>query len=263
MSFFATHPPLPERVAATTAHARSLERAASHPIAGSRTAFLRKIDGLPIGARPSDGVVDGERFSHPDLGFALAFPSGWKVANARDAVGASAPGGDAVIVLTGAGEGSDPKEALHELEKSSKTDLSSRAESFRIGDLPAVRVRGKTRTDDGVLALELTWVALDRRIYRFAGATRPSDAAAHEPAFRSTVGSFRRLTAAERGAFREQRLRLVNARRAESLSALIARAGSSGWSPAMAAVANGLADGATLADGQVVKVPIAEPYRPR
>jgi predicted Zn-dependent protease len=263
MSFFATHPPLPERVAATTSHARSLERAASQPIAGSRTAFLQKLDGLPTGARPSDGVVEGERFSHPDLGFATSFPPGWKVANSREAVGAASPTSDAVIVLASAGEGSDPKAAMHELEKASKTDLSSRAESFRIGELPAVRVHGKTRTDDGVLALELTWVALDRRIYRFAAATRPSESATHQPAFRGTVESFRRLTAAERGGFREQRLRLVKARRGESIASLMARAGSSGWSPAMASVANGLTDGATLADGQVVKVPIAEPYRPR
>jgi predicted Zn-dependent protease len=263
MSFFATHPPLPERVAATTAHAQSLQRAASHPIAGSRTAFLRKLDGLPIGARPSDGVVDGTRFSHPDLGFALQFPSGWKVQNARDAVGAAAPGGDAVIVLTSAGEGTDPKEALHALEKSAKTDLSSRAESFRIGDLPAVRVRGKTRTDQGVLAIELTWVALERRIYRFAAASPPSASATHEAAFRSTVTSFRRLTDAERGGFREQRIRLVNARGGETVAALLTRAGASGWSPAMASVANGLADGARLTAGQVVKAPISEPYRPR
>jgi predicted Zn-dependent protease len=263
MSFFATHPPLPERVAVTTAHARSLERAPAHPVAGSRTAFLRKLDGLPIGARPSDGVIEGERFSHPDLGFALQFPSGWKIQNARDAVGAAAPSEDAVIVLTSAGEGSDPKEALHALEKSAKTDLSSRAESFRIGDLPAVRVRGKSRTDQGVLAIELTWVVLDRHIYRIAAAAPPSKSATHEPAFRSTVMSFRRLTAAERGGFRETRLRLLNARGGETIAALLARAGASGWSPAMASVANGLTDGARLANGQIVKVAIAEPYRPR
>jgi predicted Zn-dependent protease len=263
MSFFATHPPLPERVAATTARARSLERLPARPVAGSRTAFLRRLDGLPIGARPSDGVIEGERFSHPDLNFAVQFPPGWKIQNARDAVGAAAPTGDAVIVLTSAGEGSDPKEAMHALEKASKTDLSSRAESLRIGDLPAVRVRGKSRTDQGVLALELTWVALDRHLYRFAAASPPGKSATHEPAFQSTVTSFRRLSAAERGGFREHRLRLVNARGGETIGALLTRAGASGWSPAMTSVANGLAEGVRLTQGQVVKVPIAEPYRPR
>jgi predicted Zn-dependent protease len=263
MSFFATHPPLPQRVEAASAHAGTLRRAASQPIAGSRADFLRRLDGLPVGARPGDGVVDGNRFAHPDLGFALRFPPGWTIENARGGVGAAAPAGDAAIALTAAGEGDDPEAALRSFEQAAKADLSSNAERFRIGDLPAVRTAARARSDRRPVVLELTWVALGGRIYRIAAAASASAGPTYAPAFRDTTTSFRRLTAAERSSFRETRLRVVAARPGETMAALLARAGATGWSPDMAAVANGVEPGTPLGARQLVKVPVAEPYRPR
>jgi predicted Zn-dependent protease len=60
MSFFATHPPLPRRVAKTEADARALRREAGRPIAATPADFVRKLDDLPIGPRAADGVFDGE-----------------------------------------------------------------------------------------------------------------------------------------------------------------------------------------------------------
>jgi len=82
-------------------------------------------------------------------------------------------------------------------------------------------------------------------------------------AFREAAASFRPLTAAERGSFREFRLRFVAARGGETLAQLLTRANAATWSTEMVAVANGLGAGTPLRGGELLKVPRAEPYRPR
>ncbi|HSV09096.1 MAG TPA: M48 family metalloprotease [Candidatus Binatus sp.] len=262
MSFFATHPPLPRRVAETEEHAKTLQRGPAAPIAGTRTEFLYRLDGLPIGPRPADGVFQGEMFLHPDLDFHLRFPTGWKTVNARTLVGASAPDGRAVVGLEVAGSGNDPATAMRALEQEAKVDLASHAERLTIGDLPAMHATARARTRDGVVVLDLTWIALGGRIYRITGATPVAGAEALRPVFRDTAASLGPLTATERASIRETRLRLVQARAGESLEALLTRAHGK-WSAEMAAVANGLDATTPLQEGQLIKVPVERPYRPK
>src|SRR5207247_353572 len=69
--------------------ARRVTRAASAPIAASDADFLAHLDGLPVGASARDGVFEGETFRHPDLGFAVRLPAGWKAGNGRSATRAA------------------------------------------------------------------------------------------------------------------------------------------------------------------------------
>ena len=80
--------------------------------------------------------------------------------------------------------------------------------------------------------------------------------------FGDVVRSFRSLSAGQRAAIREDRLRLVEARPGEMLSAFRERTGSS-WSAREIAVANQLGDGAPLRGGQLLKVAVSQPYRSR
>ena len=81
--------------------------------------------------------------------------------------------------------------------------------------------------------------------------------------FQEATATFRPLTAAERDGFHEIQLRLVAAHEGETLAALVARAGGTGWGLPMIAVANDIDATAGLRRTQLVKVPRAEPYRPR
>jgi predicted Zn-dependent protease len=259
-SFFATHPPLPERVADTEKRAHELGRGQGS--AHGPQEFLRRLDGLPVGPRAADGVFQGPLFLHPTLGFHVRFPGGWKTANERSIVGAAAPDGGAAIGLELVGTGDDPEAPLRTLEQETRTALSRSAERTTIGGLPAVRTTAVARTRDGPIALDLTWIALGGQVYRVTGMTRPGSLEALRPVFRETSGSFGALTSAEREGIRESRLRLVAARSGETLDALLARAGSS-WSPEVAAVANGLESGSVFGPGRVVKVAVSQPYRTR
>ena len=256
-SFFATHPPLPDRVADTETRAATLARAAAAPIAGTRAEFLRKLDGLPVGARAQDGAFDGETFRHPDLDFQVQFPAGWKTANERKVVGAGAPDGRAVVGLEVVGKGDDPDAAVRQFTEKTKLDVSG-AERLKINGLPATHATTVARTREGRLALDLTWIAYAGRVYRITGIADPDAASAVAPSFASTARSFRPLTRAERAAIRETRVRITTARRGETLQDVLARTRSS-WNVATAGMANGV-DGGGLAAGQPVKVAVDEPY---
>ena len=52
---------------------------------------LRRLEGLAVGADASQGLFEGARFVHPELGFTLRFPDGWTTQNGASVLGALAP----------------------------------------------------------------------------------------------------------------------------------------------------------------------------
>ena len=258
-SFFATHPPTPERVATTAREAAHLTRAASAPIAASDADFLAHLDGLPVGPSARDGVFEGATFRHPDLGFAVRLPAGWKTAHGRSAIGAVAPDGGAIVLLDGATTGTDPVEAERAFEKEARSGPLPNTEKLTIAGLPAVHAAAVIDSRRGPLALDLTWIAYAGRVYRVSGIAPAGRAEAFRAAWRETAASFRPLTTSERRAIRETRLRIARARHGETIGDVVRRAGSA-WSAEEAAVANEVAPGDVLAGGRPVKVAMTEPY---
>jgi len=257
-TFLSSHPVTSERIENTRRLAGSLAVVSEPPIAASRAAFLGKLDGLLIGPDPAEGVFRGTRFLHPGLGLAIDFPAGWKTANGRSAVGASAPEKDAVILLEAQERGADPAAAAARFAQANRIELRD-AESVRIGGDRAYRGWAVVETRDGQVGLDLTWIAHPAAIFRIAGMSPPSRFPGYAPAFARTAGSFRRLSESERASIRELRLRVVRARAGEQIAALSRRTGNA-WTPEETAAANGLPLGAPLAEGEPVKIAIEVPY---
>jgi len=262
-SFFDTHPAPPERVALAEASGRQLGFVRGPGVAGERGAFLKRLDGLRLGKSPAEGVFEGRRFLHPDLGFALELPEGWELVNTRSAVGAGAPGGQARVVLEIEAEGDDPlasaRAFLEALAGEIPLSVQERLAPLSVGGLPGARARAVASGRSGSLALHLTWIAHGGRVYRIAGAAAPRVAPAFEAPFAATAGSFRELLPAERAAIQATALRLVAARGGEKLEELATRSASA-WSAEEIAVANALAPGPALEAGALVKVARREPY---
>jgi predicted Zn-dependent protease len=125
-----------------------------------------------------------------------------------------------------------------------------------INGLPAAHAQLEA---DGKVGVDLTWIAHGGLIFQVVGLTPRQRFAGMQPVFTAAARSFRPLTAAERANVREIRIRLVKARAGETIEALAIRTNSA-WKKAQIAVANGLAIGALLKEGQLIKVAIAEPY---
>jgi predicted Zn-dependent protease len=250
-----THPSTGSRAAGSVEHAQGLTFSPQPAIAGSREGFLNRLDGVLVGENPAEGLFEGQRFLHPDLGLTLVFPDGWKTANARDAVGAVSEKRDAQLMLRYAGEGKDPREAaslfFEEASRQTRIDVA-RLDSLEVNGLSAVRGQAVAASGRDTLSLDLTWIGVVGKGYTDA----------HRATFGKVVHSFRRLTPAERDGIRETRLRVAAALDAEGIASFGSRTGNA-WSVGQTAVANGLQENARLSDGQLLKLAVKQPYRGR
>jgi predicted Zn-dependent protease len=263
-SFLETHPATTERMASTSTRGQHMPWRASTGIARDRTDYLRRLDGLVVGADPAEGIFQGSRFLHPDLDLALRFPEGWKLLNTARLVAATSPERDARFVLESGGPGDDPKVAAGAFLAGEAQEIGARIEdarSLEVNGMPAYQVRGTALSPQGPVAGEVTWIAHGGAIYRLSVTSTIYAASRHTGRARAMVMSFRPLTPEEHDAFRVERMRVVEARAGDDLLALSRRHGNA-WDVDRTAVLNGVLPSARFAAGEPVKIVVAEPYRP-
>ncbi|GKS59346.1 hypothetical protein YTPLAS18_28730 [Nitrospira sp.] len=256
-SFFDTHPPTPDRVERTAAHAKNLSKASIPPISSSSEDFIRRLDGLVVGPRAANGIVHGTSFLHPDLNVFIGFPEGWKIQNSPQKIIAAAPDGEAAVVTGAVAEGNDPIEGARLLEKKSKQkSIVSQTTLTTINGLPAARTQLHA---DSKVTIDFTWIAYGGVVYQVAALAASKQFDTLKPIFHRVADSFRPLTALERSSITETRIRLVTGREGETIGALKQRTGSA-WSEEEIAVANGLEVSDKIRGGQLLKVAKTEPY---
>ena len=256
-SFFDSHPATPDRIAKTAEHANSLTPVARPPISASREAFLARLDGLVVGRRAANGIIEKQAFLHPDFNFFVQFPEKWQIENSPQKIVAVAPDGKAAVVLKASAKGHDPLDGARAIEQATKSSgIVSKTQTMTIGDLPAAHTRMEA---DGGVMLDLTWVAHEGVIYQVAGLVPAKQYDSLQAIFHSVAHSFRPLSDSERANIKETRLRLAKARAGETIEALRMRTNSA-WSGQEIAVANALTVGTPLKEGALLKVAIAEPY---
>lgn len=259
-SFLDSHPSTDERVQTTIERARTLTKAATPPIAKTQKQLFAKFRGLQVGADPKAGVFQDERFLHPVMDFALRFPSGWQTVNQPSVVGAQSPGNDALVKLELQGGGGDPREAASAFLQQNQM-RAQQSGAITVGGLPAYRALVQANSQQGALALHLTWIAHPKGMFRMAGITQANRYGNYARTFDDTAASFARLTSAQRAAIKERILEVATARRGETLEALGKRTGNA-WTAKETAVANGLAEGVRLESGQPIKIAVERRYRP-
>jgi predicted Zn-dependent protease len=257
-SFLATHPSTPERVQATAARARQLQRAPTAPVARDRADLLRRLEGLRIGPDPAQGLFEDGVFLHPDLDFQLRFPTGWMTQNTPTAVGALEPRQNAMIALEMQERDSDAETAARRWLGAQRVDVVESGR-VRIGGAAAYRAIARASSSQGELGIHLTWIPHRGLVFRVTGLAPASRYGTYANAFDVTAGSFRTLTSSERAGIRERVLGVASARDGESLAALSRRVGNA-WSLEYTAVANGLQTSSRLSGGQLLKVALERPY---
>ena len=267
-TYFSTHPAAQERMIEATTRAQEQkwrnergplrEWGPGRPVAATRAEFLAHLDGIAIGRPASEGVFDGDRFLHADMGFSQQFPEGWKLLNLSDQVVGISPRRDAVVMLQLDSRGSDPAAAAHAYAQREGFPLNSEI-SLDLGGLPAFRARAFVPTSFGRIPAEITWIAHRDMIFRLVAGVEPGTLRSYEGLLRKFSHGFRPLTAEDRAHIKELRLRVAQARPGENLAELSSRTHNE-WDAAYTAVANGLAPGAPLVPGELVKIAVREPY---
>lgn len=246
--WMSTHPDPGNRVQKT------LDRvaAASLPVnmKVERDAFLQRTEGLIFGPNPREGFFRQTQFLHPDLKFQLDFPSGWQTQNQATAVVAISPQQDALVVLALAGTAA-PNQALSEFMNQQGVQNQG-ASSGSINGLPAASGAFLAQTEDGVLAGNVAFVALDGRTFRLLAYTPQQRFGAYRGVFGQSLGSFRRLTDPAALNVQPVRVRLVRLPRAMTITEFH-QAYPSPIPVAQVALINGVAANATLPAGTLVK----------
>jgi predicted Zn-dependent protease len=262
-SFFDSHPGSAERAAADAVRAREIRWQRDPARAEGRSALLAKLDGLPVGQRPETGMFVGDRFVHPELGFSMRFPPGWRQANTASAVGATQPQGEAVVFLSAdapPGEISEVAEAWVEKqrERGGRLDVQS-SSPVKVGGLDAWRLDASAATGGGRVEALLTFIPFRQATWVITGASPARFARKYQGTLLSTARSFRPLAAGDLSGLSVNRLRVTTARAGESFTQLGARTGNA-WSPPETAVYNGVLPDHRFAGGETVKIAKPEPY---
>jgi predicted Zn-dependent protease len=259
-TFLDSHPATPERAQATAAHAATLARAQTAPIAATAENFLARLDGVVVGRSAAQGVFDETTFLHPGLDFHLRFPKGWKTANGATQVAGVAPERPVGAVLGIVAEGDDPMTGVRAFERAIGQPVTAKPDRTPVGGLPAARVTASAEADGRRMVVEIFWVALGGRVFQLTGLAPAASAAADRPTLVAIAESFGVLTPAERASIREDRLRLLDPSPGETVATFTRRSRTI-WSAEMVTIANGLAAGTTRAPSRPLKVAVREPYR--
>ena len=248
-NWLASHPATPARVEAAIAHARETG-VAGGTAERRREIYLSAIDNMLYGDDPAEGIVKDRQFIHPDLRFSFEAPPGFLLTNSPSAVMVQGP--ERAIAKFDMGK----KPAATEIG-----DYLARgwASGIRLGPVERFTVNGMKAatapTSIGDYNARLVAIEFGpEQVSRFILGTLPATEQRYAPALQDMVMSFRKISAAEASAVKPLRLRIVAARRGDSVTSLARRMGNSGHQAERFRVLNGLSEGEGVVAGQRYKI---------
>jgi len=208
---FSSHPDNDTRLKEVVASAGKV--AANEPRPDNRDLYLSRITGLPVGPSEAQGVTRGSRFYHPDMGFTVAFPTGWLIQNQPTKLVGVTPQKDLTLQLyvMPYPPGVTPEQFLSRNLQGTRTE---RGEPLEVNGLP-----GYTAIAQNV---SLPWgnkgparyavVYMNNQAFVFFGSSRITTAlASHDALLLSSIKTFRRLRQRELEIADPDRIRVVRA----------------------------------------------------
>lgn len=248
-----THPDPAQRV--TRARAEATERGAT-PGAGTRDrdAFLNAIDGMLYDDDPSQGIVDGNTFRHPELRLQFTVPQGYTMQNGSSAVVVTGSNGQAQFG-GGTQSGSLPTYidgVFRALAGNNQQINYGTVRNSQINGLPVGQATA--RVASGSNQVDVTVTAYDfggNRKYHFLTVTRAGQGIGP---FNSMLNSVSRLSSAEAAAIRPRIIDVVTVRSGDTISGLASRMAYRDYQEERFRVLNALGSSNALRAGQRVKL---------
>jgi predicted Zn-dependent protease len=206
---FASHPDNDTRLQEVVKSAAKVQNTENRP--SNRDIYLGHLDGLAMGDSRAQGVVRGSRFYHGDLGFTVAFPTGWVIDNQAARVTAYPEGKDSMIDVSASAppQGMPPKEFLGRLLQGSTTTASGPLEVNGLaGYVATVRSTSLPWGNQGPAKVAVVYY--NNLAFIFKGAPRQAAGlTSFEPVFLSSVKTFRRMKDNEFPQAEPDKLRVV------------------------------------------------------
>jgi predicted Zn-dependent protease len=186
----------------------------------------RYIDGMIFGDSPSDGIVRGNQFLHPELRLGLNFPQGWEIQNSATQVVAKAPERENYMLLQLV---PNARGSLQQIAQGTMANAGFRqlqGEPAQLNGLDAyVGTYQGSMQGLGNVVTVAAHIVHDRNVYMFAGLAPPNQFQGVQQQFVSSIRSFRQLSQSEAAAVRPNRVDLHTVRSGESWQSLAERNG--------------------------------------
>lgn len=244
-----THPDPASRVRAALSQAGSNAAGVTN-----RDTFLTRISGMTYGDDPKQGVVDGRRFTHPDLKLAYDAPAGFYMMNGTRAVSINGQSGRGKFT-TGPFSGdldAYVRGAFAGLTEQGQQRIDpGEVRRTTVNGLPAAFATARVNSGDG--AVDVTVFAYQfgsNQAFHFVTIAQAGGSGVFEPMYRS----MRRISDAEAAAIKPRKLVVVTARAGDTVQSLASRMAFSEAQLDRFLVLNGLTASSRITTGQKIKL---------
>ena len=242
-----THPDPASRVATAN------QRAGRQTGTTNRDTFLTRIDGLIYGDDPKQGVIEGQRFIHPELQLSFTAPNGFYMVNGTNAVSINGQSGQAQLTL---GQYNGRLEdyiynVFRQIGGQNAQLQPSSIQRTTVNGIPAAYATARANTQNGQVDVTVFAYEFARdRAYHFQAIT----AAGRSSVFNSMFGSMRRITSAEAGRVVPRRIDVVTVGQRDTVQSLASRMAYTNAQLERFRVLNGLKTTDRVMPGQKVKL---------
>jgi predicted Zn-dependent protease len=228
-----THPPAADRV--TKVEEAVTTSKTSSSTATNKSQFERALDGVVFGDSREKGIVRGNDFLHPVLGFALRFPQGWDIVNTNEQVVAreNEESNVAIVLQLATASGNVQQAAQTGMAKAGFRETSGQRTD--INGLPAYVGLYEGVMNNTRVAVRAAHIQAGGRVYLVAGVAPASQFNRADDSFQRAILSFRTLSRQEAERIQPNRVDFYVARQGDT------------WESIARGPANGTVRAATLA----------------
>jgi len=195
---FASHPPTPDRLEKTEAHARELTKEKTKGLAVDHNRYISHLDGLVFGPGERDGVIEGSLYRNRYFRYQIQMPAAWKVQ--KGDAGGSVVAQDSSkrylsqIIPLELKEKLTPRELAAMVEKDSGLQPYD-ASWITIDGSRAYRVDYRAKSQSGGwLGLRIAYVTREKTGFIMANIASLQEFARGERMFNAVIFSFRLLS---------------------------------------------------------------------
>lgn len=247
-----THPLSENRMQRALQQARATGRLGKGLL--NRDSFLNELEGLYVDDDPSQGVIDGPVFTHPDLQIQFRVPAGYLMSNGTYAVTIAGSAGKAQF-RGGRANGSLDDYIANVFEQviRGRSQLAiQRPQRTTVNGMAAEFTTARVNTDSGVIDVSVIAYQWDpQHIYHFVMLTKGGTGMGP---FAPMVNSLRKISRAEAAEIRPRVIHVVTVKPGDTLQSLSARMAYRNFKLDRFLVLNNMTAKSALTPGQRVKL---------
>lgn len=242
-----THPDPASRVAAAA------QLAGNATGVTNRETFLQRIDGMMYGDDPSQGVIEGSAFIHPQLRLSFTAPQGFYMVNGTRAVSINGDAGKSQMTTAAYNNNMDAyiRAAFQALAGEGQNLAPAAVQRTTVNGLPAAY--GTATVNNGQSQVDVTVFAYEfsaNQAYHFVSITPAGQAGT----FNGMYNSMRRISANEASAVVPRAVDVVTAGRSDTVQTLARRMAYTDAQEARFRVLNGLSSSDAVVSGRQYKI---------